>query len=81
MNGIVVQKIPSSPYITIEFDGEPVLSLPIVIVWHKPLDVVSTLRDPLGRRDYRQCSSIGATLIRWVVSTKRRQAPLFDLDS
>ena len=53
VNGVVVRKKDSKfpPDITIEFDGEPILSLPIVIVWHKPLDVVSTLRDPLGRRD------------------------------
>ncbi len=35
----------------IRVDDIAVMALPVVLVWHKPTGVVSTLRDPFGRAD------------------------------
>ncbi len=35
----------------IKVDDELLEPLPLIIVWHKPFGVVSTMRDPLGRHD------------------------------
>jgi len=35
----------------VEVDGINVEPLPVLLVWHKPTDIVSTMRDPMGRPD------------------------------
>lgn len=37
------------PGITVYIDGEPLLPLPLMLAWHKPAGVLSTMRDPWGR--------------------------------
>ncbi|MBV69822.1 MAG: pseudouridine synthase [Myxococcales bacterium] len=35
----------------IVFDGIEIGVLPLLLIWHKPIDVVCTMRDPFGRSD------------------------------
>lgn len=38
-----------APGSTVALDDEPVLPIPTLVAWHKPVGVVTTLRDPWGR--------------------------------
>ena len=53
VDGVIVRKkdCKISQNARIEMDGTIVHALPFLVLWHKPLGVVCTLRDPLGRRD------------------------------
>lgn len=37
------------PTADVRFDGEPVVALPVLVKWHKPVGVLSTTEDPWGR--------------------------------
>ncbi|MGK0359540.1 MAG: 23S rRNA pseudouridine2605 synthase [Bradymonadia bacterium] len=39
-----------NPRVTLMVDGEPLIAPPLMLAWHKPDGVVSTTRDPWGRR-------------------------------
>jgi 23S rRNA pseudouridine2605 synthase len=39
----------------IHLDGVAIDPLPIALAWHKPTNIISTMRDPLGRPDLATC--------------------------
>lgn len=52
LDGVVLRAVDAriDPGVTLMVDGEPLIAPPLMLAWHKPDGVVSTTRDPWGRR-------------------------------